>query len=196
MKEASSFHNFVIMCGAFRLEKFYICGFPKCELGSGGPLPDSHSNGFWAVKVGEGDCNEFYKAIKSVHQRRKRASMDRETTWTDLLLQNFTFAKYFKESLAIKSLLWKKREDPHKTTFKKRTLSFFYQPVLICKLGTSSLVFPFHYLKRASAPVSFLSGPTFYHDHHDLGPLQIANRMIQYHDTSQNEALRTNSVEL
>ena len=164
-------------------------------IGIRAPLPDSHSNGFWAVKVGEGDCNEFYKAIKSVHQRRKRASMDRETTWTDLLLQNFTFAKGFKESLAIKSLLWKKREDPHKP-LSKRTLSFFYQPVLICKLGTSSLVFPFHYLKRASAPVSFLSGPTFYHDHHDLGPIQIANCMIQYHDTSQNEAPRNNSVEL
>ena len=127
MKEASQKDSskFLIMCVALRVEKLDICGFHKCELGSGGPLPDSHSNGFWAVKVGEGDCNEFYKAMKSVHQRRKRASMDRETTWTDLLLQNFTFAKYFKESLAIKSLLWKKREDPHKTTFKKRTLSFF-----------------------------------------------------------------------
>lgn len=100
-----------------------------------GALPDSHSNGFWAVKVGEGDCNEFYKAIKSVHQRRKRASMDRETTWTDLLLQNFTFAKYFKESLAIKFLLWKKMEDPHKTTFKKRTLSFFTNPFLFASWG-------------------------------------------------------------
>ena len=173
MYEASSFHRdsskFDIMCVALRLEKLDICGFPKCELGSGGPLPDSHSNGFWAVKVGEGDCNEFYKAIKSVHQRRKRASMDRETTWTDLLLQNFTFAKHFNESLTIKSLLWKKREDPHKP-LSKRT-PFFYQPILICKLGTSSLVFPFHYLKRASAPVSFLSGPTFCHDHHDLGPI-------------------------
>ena len=178
---------------AFRLEKLGICGFPKCELGSGGPLPDSHSNGFWAVKVGEGDCNEFYKAIKSVHQRRKRASMDRETTWTDLLLQNFTFAKHFNVSSTIKSLLWKKMEDQH---FQKELCPFFYQPVLICKPGTSSLVFPFHYLKRASAPVSFLSGPTFYHDHHDLGPIQIANCMIQYYDTSQNEAPRTNSVEL
>ena len=36
-------------------------------------------------------------------------------------------------------------------------------------------MFPFHYLKRASAPVSFLSGPTFYPDHHDLGPIQIEN---------------------
>ena len=113
----------------------------------------------------------------------------------------FTFTELhicevFQRIFGHKTPFTKENGRPTETTFKKRTLSFFYQPVLICKPGTSSLVFPFHYLKRASAPVSFLSGPTFYHDHHDLGPIQIANRMIQYHDTSQNEAPRNNSVEL
>ena len=142
MKEASQKDSskFLIMCVALRVEKLDICGFHKCELGSGGPLPDSHSNGFWAVKVGEGDCNEFYKAIKSVHQRRKRASMDRETTWNDLLLQNFTFAKYFNESL-----LGKKGEDPHKP-LSKRTLFFF--------LPTPSYLQAGDLLSRVSFPLS------------------------------------------
>ena len=42
-----------------------ICGLPKCELGSGvSLLPTSHSNGFSAVKVGEGDCRRVLQRNK------------------------------------------------------------------------------------------------------------------------------------
>ena len=182
------------MCVALRLEKLDICGFHKCELGSGGPLPDSHSNGFWAVKVGEGDCNEFYKAIKSVHQRRKRASMDRETTWTDLLLQNFTFAKHFNESLTIKSLLWKKMEDQH---FQKELFPFFTNPFLFASWGPPLSCFLSIISREPQLRSLFWVDPLSITIIMILVPsIQIANCMIQYHNTSQSEALRTNSVEL
>ena len=47
---------------ALRLEK--LDRFPKCELGSGVLRPTSDSNGFSAVKVGEGDCRRVLQRNK------------------------------------------------------------------------------------------------------------------------------------
>ena len=79
-----------------------FCGFPKCELGSGVLLPTSHSNGFSAVKVGEGDCRRVLQRNK-ISSGEKQEDLDGHGNYFELIyFYGFSHSRsIFKESLTI-----------------------------------------------------------------------------------------------